>query len=200
MVRFKPDAQSLAFSFSVTRKYTRDKCGLALVLCVRFISLSYSHIMSSSSTVWRGSSPSPPKICWITILFLRLWQMATAPAAWNYAIVYFRYCLNTRAYQTSQLYCVCVHVHSRTAWKQRVCLCVCWRVSMQTNCIVALATALVLVRFVKNSTVLETHHHAVDRNFSLGKGFFIAIARQLSPAKRHIHTSNSLLVIRIRRQ
>lgn len=96
--------------------------------------------------------------------------------------------------------CVCVHVHSRTAWKQRVCLCVCWRVSMQTNCIVALATALVLVRFVKNSTVLETHHHAVDRNFSLGKGFFIAIARQLSPAKRHIHTSNSLLVIRIRRQ
>lgn len=125
MVRFKPDAQSLAFSFSVTRKYTRDKCGLALVLCVRFISLSYSHIMSSSSTVWRGSSPSPPKICWITILFLRLWQMATAPAAWNYAIVYFRYCLNTRAYQTPQYHCVCVCMCIVAQRESNACVCVC---------------------------------------------------------------------------
>lgn len=150
-------------------------CGVVWCALFLFSSLQYTLLCYF---VWHSKSPSPSKICWIRFdSFSSHSRLTTAPAAWNDVIFVFVW-IRAHTKQHFEIVCI-IHRH----------LCMCGSASPWKPCpyVAVGRRTLVLVCILEKLNGGREPTIVFDRNFSLEKGFFIAIARQLSPAERHIH-------------
>lgn len=165
-------------SFFFSPKYVKRPLLLLLLLLLP----GYHTIHTISSAVWIRAHIYPPNHdnvwvllyvcdCCVGLPHIALSCLNGGPMYW---------CVSMKTYPFFWL----KYMRASTGVCVSLCVCVCMRWFVWIWTLLEKRRECVVVYDRKSAS----HHRVVSTvNFSLEKGFFIAIARQLSPAKRHAH-------------